>query len=35
MGIMEIGREVVDWIYSAQDRDQWRDMKMVMDLSVP
>jgi hypothetical protein len=28
--------EVVEWIYLAQDRDQWRDLvKTVMSLRVP
>jgi len=31
----EIGREGVDWIYLAQDRDQWQTLvNTVMDLRV-
>jgi hypothetical protein len=37
MGILgEKRREVVDWIYQAQDRDQWRVLvNTVMNLLVP
>jgi hypothetical protein len=36
MDVMEIGREVVDWIQLAQDRDQWWAlMNTVMNLRVP
>jgi hypothetical protein len=33
MDLQEIGREVVDWIHLAQDRDQWRAVvNTVMNL---
>jgi hypothetical protein len=36
MDLREIGREGVDWIYQAQDRDQWwAVVKTVMNLRVP
>jgi hypothetical protein len=36
MDIREIGRDVVDWIDLAQDRDQWRALvNTVMNLRVP
>jgi len=32
---MEVGREGVDWMYLAQDRDQWRDLvETVTNLRV-
>jgi hypothetical protein len=35
MGIGEKGRECVDWIRLAQDRDQWWDLvNMVMNILV-
>jgi hypothetical protein len=34
--IREIGYKFVDYIYLAQDRDQWRSLvNMVMNLRVP
>jgi hypothetical protein len=34
--LREIGREVVDCIHLAQDRDQWRGLvNTVMNLRVP
>jgi hypothetical protein len=34
--LREIGWDGVDWIYLAQDRDQWRALvNMVMNLWVP
>jgi hypothetical protein len=36
MDVGEIGWDGVDWIYVAQDRDQWRALvNIVMDLRVP
>jgi hypothetical protein len=37
MDLREIGREGVDWIHLAQDRDQWRWAMVgkVMNLRVP
>jgi hypothetical protein len=36
MNLREIGRSVLDWIYLAQDRDQWRTVvNTVMNLRVP
>jgi hypothetical protein len=36
MDVIEIGREVVDWMHLAQDRDQWKALvNMVMNLQVP
>jgi hypothetical protein len=36
MNLREIGREGLDWINLAQDRDQWRDLvNTVMNLRVP
>jgi hypothetical protein len=36
MDLREIGQEGVDWIYLAQDRDQWWDLvNIVMNLRVP
>jgi hypothetical protein len=36
MELIGIGREVVDWINFAQDRDQWRAVvKTVMNLRIP
>jgi hypothetical protein len=35
MDLREIGWEVLDWIYLAQDRDQWRALaKTIMNLRV-
>jgi hypothetical protein len=35
MDLREIGRDVVDWIELAQDRDQWRAVvNTVMNLRV-
>jgi hypothetical protein len=35
MGLREVGWEAVDWIYLAQDRDQWRILvNTVMNLQV-
>jgi hypothetical protein len=34
--VKEIGREGVQWMHLAQDRDQWWALvKMVMNLQVP
>jgi hypothetical protein len=34
--LREIGWNVMDWIYLAQDRDQWRALvNTVMNLGVP
>jgi hypothetical protein len=34
--LREIGWDVMDWIYLAQDRDQWRALvNTVMNLQVP
>jgi len=36
MYLGEIGWEGVDWIFVAQDKDQWRDLvNMIMNLRVP
>jgi hypothetical protein len=36
MDLREIGREGVDWIHLAQDRDSWRGLvNTVMNLRVP
>jgi hypothetical protein len=36
MDLGEIGRDGVDWIELAQDRDQWRTLvNTVMNLRVP
>jgi hypothetical protein len=36
MDLREIGRDGIDWINLAQDRDQWRALvKAVMNLWVP
>jgi hypothetical protein len=36
MELREIGREGVDWIHLAQDRDKcWALVNMVMNLRVP
>jgi hypothetical protein len=36
MGIWEVGREGVDWINLAQNRDQWRALvNTVMNLRGP
>jgi hypothetical protein len=36
MDLREIGRDGVDWIELAQDRDQWRAlMNTVKNLRVP
>jgi hypothetical protein len=36
MDVREIGWGGVDWIYLAQDRDQWRDLvNAAMNLWVP
>jgi hypothetical protein len=36
MDLREIGWDGVDWIYMAQDRDQWRDLvNTVLNLRVP
>jgi hypothetical protein len=36
MDLREIGREDVDWIHLAQDRNQWRAVvNTVMNLLVP
>jgi hypothetical protein len=36
MDLREIGRDGVDWIDMAQDRDQWRALvNMVLNLWVP
>jgi hypothetical protein len=35
MDLREVGREGVDWMHMAQDRDQWRAVvKTVMKLRV-
>jgi hypothetical protein len=34
--LREIGWDVVDWVYLAQDRDQWSALvNTVMNLRVP
>jgi hypothetical protein len=36
MDLREIGWEFMDWMHTAQDRDQWRDfVKRVMNFRVP
>jgi hypothetical protein len=36
MDLREIGRDGMDWIELAQDRDQWRALvNTVMNLGVP
>jgi len=36
MNLREIGWEGVDWMYLAQDRDQWQALvTTVMDFQVP
>jgi hypothetical protein len=36
MNLKEIGWRGVDWIYLAQDRDQWQALVItVMNLQVP
>jgi hypothetical protein len=36
MDLRESGREAVDWIHLAQDKDQWRVLlNMVINLRVP
>jgi hypothetical protein len=36
MDLREIGWGDVDWIYLAQDRDQWQDLvNTVMNLWIP
>jgi hypothetical protein len=36
MGLGEIGWDGVDWMYMAQDRDQWRALvNTVLNLQVP
>jgi hypothetical protein len=36
MDLREIGWGDMDWIYLAQDRDQWRALvNVVMNLQVP
>jgi hypothetical protein len=36
MNLKEIGWEDVDWIYLAQNRDQWQALvNMIMDFWVP
>jgi hypothetical protein len=36
MDFTEIGREVVDWIHLAQDKDQWQALiNTVIELWVP
>jgi hypothetical protein len=36
MDLREIGRDGVDWMDMAKDRDQWRDLvSTVMNLRVP
>jgi hypothetical protein len=36
MDLREIGWDGLDWIYLAQDRNQWRAfVKIVMNLRVP
>jgi hypothetical protein len=36
MDLGEIGWDGVDWVYLAQDRDQWRALvNMIMNLQVP
>jgi hypothetical protein len=35
MTLREIGRHDIDWIYLAQDKDQWRALKnVVMNLCL-
>jgi hypothetical protein len=36
MDLRKIGRIIMDWIYLAEDRDQWRaPVNVVMNLRVP
>jgi hypothetical protein len=35
MDLKEIGREGMDWIHLAQNRDQWRAVVNIMNLQVP
>jgi hypothetical protein len=35
MDLREMGWDGMDWIDLAQDRDQWRLVKTVMNLRVP
>jgi hypothetical protein len=36
MNVRKIGREGVDWMYLAEDRDQWRAVvNTVMNLRIP
>jgi len=36
MNLQEVGREYMDWIGLAQDRDRWRTLvSAVMNLRVP
>jgi hypothetical protein len=36
MDLVEIGLACVDWIYLAQNRDQWQALvKMVLNFQVP
>jgi hypothetical protein len=36
MDLIEIGRDGVDWIYLAQDRNQWKALvNMKMKFRVP
>jgi hypothetical protein len=36
MGLIEIGWGGMDWIYQAQDRNQWRALvNTIMNLRVP
>jgi hypothetical protein len=35
MGLREVGREYVDWIHMAQDRDHWAACEHGNEPSVP